>query len=758
MKGTRHNGRSGKNGVYNPLHNDRRFNPEHSEHIDNERVRQNIYWDCYQGYTTMEDKGKENNFSFEQIELAFYEEHYGNYVMKQNERHVKARHPDRCKEVEDVWKNKKTCPEESIYQLGTIDEHASVETLILVFDEFKKEFDERFGSNVHIIDWSLHMDEATPHIHERHVFDATNRYGEIEPKQETALEELGFELPDPEKKRSKTNNRKVAFDSACRSMFLDICKRHGLELDEEPSYGGRKYLEKQDYIRMKQKEEIADQQETILMQIDKVNENRLELAKQSRYVRANEEIIQSQEEKIKQQDTEFANNSDRIFKQGDLIEEQKNQLEKLTLEIDDIESLLQDVSDVAYEKAVEEVTNEVMIKTRQDDIQLIEGTKNWIDQPQRKASEKEKDNYARQGIWKEAEFHIEYSEAAIELNENGMSGMQAQTPITEQMVEDISAIDGVEKVEELKSFGVSFDFPQQDEYDNDDYIYPMNKEETTEIEKYIEEGTADYDKLMSGDYVLVADNTNVQEIYGWQFCVGDTLTLHYYDGNKMAEKEVTVLGLLNEQYTLDNSSLDGWFVMPEEAVKKFVPYESLNAHLLISVDTEKESTVGAALNEMISQRAELSLEAYADRKVAYAQTANTIFGTISGLAIFIMMFSILSMMNTLITNIVTRKQELAMLESIGMSKGQIRKMLLGESLLLVFVAVAVTMTIGTLLGYVLTHLLYNGGAFYISFKFPTVFVLAYTVVLIAVPLLITIVSMHSFSKEALVERLRGMEN
>ena len=394
MKGTRHNGRSGKNGVYNPLHNDRRFNPEHSEHIDNERVRQNIYWDCYQGYTTMEDKGKEDNFSFEQIELAFYEEHYGNYVMKQNERHVKARHPDRCKEVEDVWKNKKTCPEESIYQLGTIDEHASVETLILVFDEFKKEFDERFGSNVHIIDWSLHMDEATPHIHERHVFDATNRYGEIEPKQETALEELGFELPDPEKKRSKTNNRKVAFDSACRTMFLDICKRHGLELDEEPSYGGRKYLEKQDYIRMKQKEEIADQQETILMQIDKVNENRLELAKQSRYVRANEEIIQSQEEKIKQQDTEFANNSDRIFKQGDLIEEQKNQLEKLTLEIDDIESLLQDVSDVAYEKAVEEVTNEVMIKTRQDDIQLIEGTKNWIDQPQRKASEKEK-NYAK---------------------------------------------------------------------------------------------------------------------------------------------------------------------------------------------------------------------------------------------------------------------------------------------------------------------------------------------------------------------------
>ena len=242
MKGTRHNGRSGKDGVYNPLHNDRRFDPEHSEHIDNERVRQNIYWDCYQGYTTMADRGKEDNFSFNQIEMAYYVDHYSDYVINQNKRHEKARHPDRCKGVEDVLKNKKTCPEESIYQLGTIDEHASVETLVLVFDEFKKEFDERFGSNVHIIDWSLHMDEATPHIHERHVFDATNRYGEIEPKQEAALEELGFELPNPEKKRSKTNNRKVVFDSACRTMFLDICKRHGLEIDEEPSYGGSTVL------------------------------------------------------------------------------------------------------------------------------------------------------------------------------------------------------------------------------------------------------------------------------------------------------------------------------------------------------------------------------------------------------------------------------------------------------------------------------------------------------------------------------------
>ena len=78
--------------------------------------------------------------------------------------------------------------------------------------------------------------------------------------------------------------------------------------------------------------------------------------------------------------------------------------------------------------------------------------------------------------------------------------------------------------------------------------------------------------------------------------------------------------------------------------------------------------MGEALEEIVSQRSDLYLDSLADRRVAYNQSANQVFAAISGLAAFIMVFSILSMMNTLITNIVTRKQELAMLESIGMDK------------------------------------------------------------------------------------------
>lgn len=369
----------------------------------------------------------------------------------------------------------------------------------------------------------------------------------------------------------------------------------------------------------------------------------------------------------------------------------------------------------------------------------------------------DKENYARQGIWKEAEFHIQYSPSAVSLNENGMSGMQADSPLNSELIQRITALYGVKKVTEIKNFGVLFDYPKNDEYNNNDEICPLTEEETKEIGKYLADGNADYDKLMGGGYILAAGNNNAAEIYGWEFTVGDKIILHYYDGSKMAEKEVTILGVLNDEYVLDHNGLNGWFLMPEQAVLKWLSYDSLNSDLLVSTEADKEDEVGEALEQMIAEKSELDMETLADRRVMYEQNTNQLFGTISGLAIFIMMFSILSMMNTLISNIVTRKQELAMLESVGMSKSQIRKMLLGESLLLVIAAVGVTMTVGTLCGYALCKALYGMGAFYMAFQFPVVFALAYAGVLIAVPLIITLVSMKSFSKEALVERLRGAE-
>ena len=330
MKLTRHNGRSGKHGTYNPRHNDRRFDVENSEHIDAERARQNVYWDCYRGFTTHDfrENPEQPDFSFEEIERMYYYEHYADHVNAQNARNEKTRHIERNRTVDDLLKNNKTCPEESIYQIGTMEESVPPETLALIVSEFYEEFENRFGSHIHILDWALHLDEGTPHIHERHVFDCENRYGELCPQQEKALEELGIPLPKPEQAKGKHNNRKQTFDAVCRTILFDIAKRHGLHLEQEPSYGGREYLEKQDYILMKQKEQLAAQ-------------------------------------------------------------EQK--LEELTLKIEDVDNLIDEVSSVAYDKAVELVTDEVKNMTHQEDIEMIEDTKVWLQSSERKAPQKERD-------------------------------------------------------------------------------------------------------------------------------------------------------------------------------------------------------------------------------------------------------------------------------------------------------------------------------------------------------------------------------
>ncbi len=126
---------------------------------------------------------------------------------------------------------------------------------------------------------------------------------------------MGFDLPDPDKPLSRRNNRKITFDAACRKMLFEIAKRHGLELEEEAEYGNRKYLEKQDFILAKQKELLAAQQ---------------------------------------------------------------NKLDELTLKVSDMETLLEDVSAAAYDKAVEVVTDVVRTETRTEDMRMIEDTKKWV--------------------------------------------------------------------------------------------------------------------------------------------------------------------------------------------------------------------------------------------------------------------------------------------------------------------------------------------------------------------------------------------
>ncbi len=298
MRVTRHNGRDASNTA---KHNDRSFDVSRSEHIDREQAARNLYWDCYQGFRIGDEPvcghstGK--MLSLEDVEKRYYKEHYEGYSAGQNARNIKARHPERNRTTDDLLHGKRTQPEETILQVGNIDESITPKELGVLMQQYQEWFEDSFGQYVHILTWSLHRDETTPHIHERHVFDYTNSYGELQPVQEKALEALGFERPDPDKPSGRNNNRKMSFDAACREKFIEIVRNRDHLVESEPVYGGRAYMEKQDFIIANQKQRIARQ----------------------------EEAIASKE----------------------------TELETLNVRIGDLETLINEVMDTAYEKAVE---------------------------------------------------------------------------------------------------------------------------------------------------------------------------------------------------------------------------------------------------------------------------------------------------------------------------------------------------------------------------------------------------------------------
>ena len=263
---SRHNGRAGKNGSFGSKHNDRNFDAENADHIDSSRIHMNMYWDYQNGLRTHAEQEQGDYPSFADVEKQFYTERYSAYIAGQHERNRKNGQSARNRTVEDLLKDKRTCPEETIYQIGKQGSETPPSVLLDVLKDYHARFNERFGEHVHIIDWALHLDETTPHVHERHVFDVVNKYGEVELKQEKALEQMGISHPKSDKKSGRYNNRKIAFDAICRDMFISVCKEHGLEIEEDPYYGGQTYREKNDYIIESQQAEIAQQQEAIAQQ------------------------------------------------------------------------------------------------------------------------------------------------------------------------------------------------------------------------------------------------------------------------------------------------------------------------------------------------------------------------------------------------------------------------------------------------------------------------------------------------------------
>ena len=232
---TMHSGRKGKNGVFSVKHNDRNYDISHADNVDESRTPENAYW--------MWDKKKDSpSNTFEECEQRFYAEHFEAYIHARNEAAERSRHPERKTDPEKLRTSEKTAPDETIYQIGTKDAHIDPKELGVVFSEFRKWRKAKYPL-VCTLDLALHLDESTPHIHERVVWIAHDKDGREMPNQSASLREMSVERPHPDKPESRYNNAKITYTEACRIKLQEICQAHGIELITEPAEPGKKTVD-----------------------------------------------------------------------------------------------------------------------------------------------------------------------------------------------------------------------------------------------------------------------------------------------------------------------------------------------------------------------------------------------------------------------------------------------------------------------------------------------------------------------------------
>lgn len=214
-------------------HNDRKMSEkakEKAEHIDFEKSEKNINWHCYQA----ENPG----LSFAEAEAKFYEEQFKKYI---EEFPLHDRHKKNQPTVEKMLSSYKTKPDEEIIQIGNKNEHATTKELKKIMAEYIQWHRATFP-NCKILDFSLHRDEATPHLHIRKCwtyFD--DEWGCLKVGQDKSLMQDGITLPK-EGKISKNNNRKMTYSAMCREKLIGLSREHGLDIEDKPKEYSKKGL------------------------------------------------------------------------------------------------------------------------------------------------------------------------------------------------------------------------------------------------------------------------------------------------------------------------------------------------------------------------------------------------------------------------------------------------------------------------------------------------------------------------------------
>lgn len=371
-------------------------------------------------------------------------------------------------------------------------------------------------------------------------------------------------------------------------------------------------------------------------------------------------------------------------------------------------------------------------------------------------------DYSKQGYNRYGEYQIWISDNAINANADGLTGVQKDNPLDDALIKDIEAIDGVKQVIVQEKIDVDYRYKNNQRTDG---FVPFTREETKYINKYLAgDQKVDYDQAVKDKKIYIMSNDAAKSILGRTFQIGDPIEITWFDGKVKRTDTFTIAGELDDDIYNDDDtyrivSLTGFFVVPDDTMRNMVNKDfNYNRVLLIATDwpaTEKQVT--AQLSRLVKGDDKLVLDTLRQQIKEDEQVTSRLSSVFLGLSAFIILFSVINLINTIITSVMSRRQEFAMLQSIGMGRKQLAKMIQSEGLLLAFYNIVISLTAGGGLGWLIINSIRETGVKYLHWNYPLLYGAGYSLFVILLPLVVSAVAIKMAQSKSIVERLHEVE-
>lgn len=351
--------------------------------------------------------------------------------------------------------------------------------------------------------------------------------------------------------------------------------------------------------------------------------------------------------------------------------------------------------------------------------------------------------------FKRGQFVIKIND--FELRENPLEKIQVNNPLTEEVYKQLKQISGLKKIEIDKHLPASNNLKSNE---SDAEIIGFYKEDMPLLEKCNnKKSLPKYNDLASKDKIVVGRPSDFEEYFGFKAKIGNIVTLKIFDGNASKNVDFEIAAVLDESKIENNGDKIDMLILPVDSMNR-ISDANLIYQYVVKVDNNFENLAEKDIEQILLLNPKLgynSLSSAISQNENFLQSSKLVLISI---IILIGCFSIMNLLNTILTGVLVRRKEFALMRSVGMSKSQLFKMVYFETLIVVVSGLVLSIILGGCIGYIVCMILKNNLMSYLNYHFPLMITLIYSLIVIFLSLIISNMSLKHQNELSIIESLR----